>query len=162
MIRIPIRPALLPALIALALAPGCARDPIADIEARRARYSASLGGFVVREYPAAEQGAARQEILLDVLVQFDGREPLDGLTLDLSMADGAGREKARRFLWVDVTGLGKGPGRQYSLIVDDLPYQAGDGFWVEVRSPVPAAERGEYRELGGGLGETAGGQAGGG
>lgn len=162
MIRIPFRPALLSVLLAVVLAPGCARDPIAEIESRRARYSASLGGFVVREYPAAEQGAARQEILLDVLVQFDGREPLDGLTLDLSMADGAGREKARRLLWVDVTGLGKGPGRQYSLVVDDLPYQAGDGFWVEVRSPVPAAERGEYREFAAGPGERAGGQAGGG
>ena len=28
-----------------------------------------------------------------------------------------------------------------------LPYQAGDGFFVEVRAPIPAAERGDYKEF---------------
>ncbi len=125
----------------------CGGDPVTRVERQRARYSASLGGFVVREYPSTEEQPGKQEILLDVLVRFDGREPLAGITLDVSMADGAGREKAGRTLWVDVSGLERGAGRQVSLVVDDLPYQAGDGFWVEVRSPVPEAERGSYREL---------------
>jgi len=131
---------------ALALA-ACGDDPIARVESQRAHYQASLAGFVVREYPSTDGEPGKQEILLDVLVAFDGREPLEGITLDLSMADGAGREKARRNLWADVSGLERGNSRQLTLVVDDLPYQAGDGFWVEVRSPVPAAERGSYREL---------------
>jgi hypothetical protein len=142
------RPALGALLAAAALATlSCGGDPVTRVESQRARYSASLNGFVVREYPSSEGEAGKQEILLDVIVRFDGREPLDGLTLDLSMADGAGREKAHRALWVDVAGLERGAERQVSLVVDDLPYQAGDGFWIEVRSPVPEAERGSYREL---------------
>lgn len=125
----------------------CSDDPIARVERQRAHYQASLGGFVVREYPPNDGQAGKQEILLDVLVSFDGREPLEGITLDLSMADGAGREKARRALWTDVSGLERGGSRQLTLVVDDLPYQAGDGFWIEVRSPVPEAERSGYREL---------------
>ncbi|MCB9378566.1 MAG: hypothetical protein H6511_07360 [Holophagales bacterium] len=131
---------------ALALA-ACGDDPIARVERQRAGYQASLAGFVVREYPSADGQPGKQEILLDVLISYDGREPLEGVTLDLSMADGAGREKARRTLWTDVSGVERGNSRQVTLVVDDLPYQAGDGFWVEVRSPVPAAERGSYREL---------------
>ncbi len=124
----------------------CGGDPGDRVDRLRARYSATLGSFVVRDDPAS----GRQEILLDVLVQWDGREPLPGLTLDLTMADAAGREKGARKLWVDTAGLDRGPGRQLTLTVDDLPYQAGDGFFVEVRVPIPPAERGDYREFSGG------------
>ena len=111
----------------------------------RGYYNAELsaGGFVVRDDPAT----GKQEIVLDVLVQWDGSQPLDGVTVDLSVADAAGREKAVRHLWVDTRGLGKGPGKQVTLTLTDLPYQAGDGFFVEVRAPIPAAERGDYREF---------------
>lgn len=121
----------------------CAGDPILELERQRARYSATMNGFVVRDDPAT----GKQEIVLDVLVQFDGQAPLDGVTVDLSVADAAGREKAVRHLWVDTRGLGKGPGRQVTLTLSDLPYLPGDGFFVEVRAPIPAAERGDYREF---------------
>jgi len=134
------------ACVALA-ATACSDDPVARVERQRAHYQASLSGFVVREYPPNDGQPGKQEILLDVLIAFDGREPLEGITLDLSMADGAGREKARRALWADVSGLERGGSRQLTLVVDGLPYQAGDGFWIEVRSPVPESERGSYREL---------------
>jgi len=134
----------LPAL-ALLLAVACAGDPILELERQRARYSASLNGFVVRDDPAT----GKQEIVLDVLVQFDGQKALDGVTVDLSVADAAGREKATRRLWVETQGLGKGPGKQVTLTLTDLPYQAGDGFFVEVRAPIPAAQRSEYREFAG-------------
>lgn len=129
--------------LALLVATGCAGDPVLELERQRSRYSATLGGFVVRDDPAT----GNQEVVLDVLVQWDGKEPLDGVTIDLSVADAAGREKATRKLWVDTRGLGKGPGRQVTLTLDDLPYQAGDGFFVEVRAPIPAAERAQYREF---------------
>jgi len=133
---------LLAPTLALLLA-ACAGDPILELERQRARYSATMNGFVVRDDPAT----GKQEIVLDVLVQFDGQDPLDGVTVDLSVADAAGREKAVRHLWVDTRGLSKGPGKQVTLTLTDLPYLPGDGFFVEVRAPIPAAERGDYREF---------------
>jgi len=133
---------LLAPTLALLLA-ACAGDPILELERQRARYSATMNGFVVRDDPAT----GKQEIVLDVLVQFDGQDPLDGVTVDLSVADAAGREKAIRHLWVDTRGLSKGPGKQVTLTLTDLPYLPGDGFFVEVRAPIPAAERGDYREF---------------
>jgi hypothetical protein len=136
---------LLCAATLLGLAAACAVDPVLQIERQRSRYTASVGSFVVRDDPAT----GRQEIVLDVLVRFDGSEPLPGLTLDLSMADPARREKAHRRVWIEVAGIQKGPGSQLTVTLDDLPYQSGDGFFVEVRTPVPAAERSEYREFAG-------------
>jgi len=140
------------ALVGVSLA-ACGADPVRDLELRRARYSASLTGFLVRDEP----GAARPTIVLDVTVRGDAKPPLAGLTLDVSQADAAGHEKARRQVWVDTSGIGPG-GEQTTLTLDDLDYAPGDGFWVEVRGPIPPVERGRYREYG----EAARGQAGGG
>jgi hypothetical protein len=143
------RAVLPPALFALGvaiLAVACAGDPVARLEARRARYTATVQSFVVKDEGAA---AAQPQILLDLLIQHDDAgEPLPGITLDVSMADSSGNEKAHRRIWVDTTRVGPG-GAQTSIQFDDLPYQPGDGFFVEVRSPVPAAERGEYKEFSG-------------
>jgi hypothetical protein len=129
-------------LLAAVAAGACAADPALELERQRARYSAAVGSFVVRDDPAAGQ-----EIILDVLVQFDGTEPLPGITLDVSVADAAGKEKASRKVWVSTQGVARGVSRQVTVKLDDVPYQPGDGFFVEVRSPIPASERGEYREF---------------
>jgi hypothetical protein len=126
------------ALAALA----CAGDPALRIEARRARYTATAQSFVVRDDP----GAAQQQVVLDVLVGWRGGDPLPGLTVDVSMADPTGKEKEHRRAWLDVSKVDQG-GAQMSVVLDDVPYQAGDGFYVEVRTPVPAAERANYREF---------------
>jgi hypothetical protein len=132
---------LAPTLLAFALA--CGGDPGARIESRRAEYTATLQSFVVQDDP----GTGTQRIVLDVLVDWSGSDPLPGLTLDVSMADPAGAEKVRRRVWVETAQLRRG-GEQLALVLDGLPWQPGDGFFVEVRTPVPAAERGEYREFG--------------
>ena len=129
-----------PTLIVLALA--CGGDPGSGIESRRVEYTATLQSFVVQDDP----GTGTQRIVLDVLVDWAGTEPLPGLTLDVSMADPAGAEKVRRRVWIDTAQLRRG-GEQLALVLDGLPWQPGDGFFVEVRTPVPAAERGEYREF---------------
>ncbi len=117
------------------------------IEVRRTKYTASLSGFVIRDVPGDVQGAAKQQIVLDVLVAGGSKPPLPGLTLDVSMAGADGVEKARRRVWVETASVGVS-GEQRAILFDDLDYQPGDGFWVEVRSPIPVAERGDYRELG--------------
>ncbi len=140
----PLRTAAVVLLSTLLLVAGtaCAGDPATKIEQRRARYDASLQSFVVRDDPGAPQ-----QYLLDVLVTWQGgEEALAGLTLDVSMADAAGKEKVERRAWVDVAGVGRG-GTQVAVTLTDLPWQPGDGFFVEVRTPIPVAERGAYREF---------------
>lgn len=136
-----LRALLAPTLAAFALA--CAGDPGAEIESRRREYIATLQSFVVQDDP----GTGAQRIVLDVLVEWSGKEPLPGLTLDVSMADPAGAEKVERRIWIETAQLRRG-GEQLALVLDGLPWQPGDGFFVEVRPTVPIAERGEYREFG--------------
>jgi hypothetical protein len=130
------------AALALAIAAACAGDPIAELEAHRARYEVDLLGFVVEEDPVA--GTSR--VLLDVLVRGDAEMSLPGITLEVSIAGPTGAEKEHRRVWVETVGVGPG-GEQVSLPLEGLDYQAGDGFHVAVRSPVPVAERGDYREF---------------
>jgi len=126
----------------VAASSACAGDPVRELELRRSAYSASVSGFVLRDEPAR----ARPEVVLDVTVEGQSRPPLPGITVDVSMVDASEAEKAHRRVWVDLAGAGP-DGAQVALTFDDLDYAPGDGFWVEVRVPVPDAERGEYREF---------------
>ena len=36
---------------------------------------------------------------------------------------------------------------QYTHVLEDVLYEEGDGFFAEVRHPVPVEERSEYREF---------------
>ncbi len=121
----------------------CSRDAVEQVERLRSRYSASLGGFVVRDDPTS----GRQEVVVDVLLSWHGQEALPGVTLDLSMVDARGELKASRKLWAETQGMVKGSSHQLEFTLSDLDYVEGDGFHVEVRSPVPAALRVEYREF---------------
>lgn len=138
------RPRLVAALL-LTSTLACAGDPAREVAARRAKYTAQLAGFVVRDEP----GRAKPQVVLDVLVSGGSKPPLPGLTLDVSMAGADGKEKLVRRVWVETATVGAG-GEQKTVTLDDVDYQPGDGFWVEVRQAIPAAERGEYREFAGG------------
>jgi hypothetical protein len=147
------------AVSAVALA-ACAGDSDRAVEAQRAKYTATLSGFVVKDTP----GQAKPQIVLDVLVQGGSKPPLPGLTLDVSMAGADGKEKLVRRVWVDTATVGSS-GEQKTVVFDDVDYAPGDGFFVEVRNAVPAAERARYREFQGGElqgGELQGGGSGGG
>lgn len=113
--------------------PGEAAEPVADDQAE--------GLEVLLEVPV------RQAVTLDILVSLDGREALPGLTLDVTQADAGDNEKASWKIYLDVSDVLRGPGNQISYRLEDVEYEEGDGFHVEVRHPVPAAERGEYREF---------------
>lgn len=89
----------------------------------------------------------RQDVLLDILIQSRSLEPLAGLTLDVSQADSAGAEKAHYRIWVDTSSVVKGRGHQILHRIEDIDYEEGDGFHVEVRHPVAPEERSEYREF---------------
>jgi hypothetical protein len=127
--------------VALVLA-ACAGDPARAIEERRALYTATLAGFVVRDLP----GTLKPQIALEVQLSGGSTPPLAGLTLDVALSGADGRQRATRRAWVETAALGSAGGAT-TIRFDDLDYRPGDRFTVGVRSPVPAAERAGYREL---------------
>ncbi len=94
-----------------------------------------------------EMEPANPNIMLDILIQHDSPKLLAGITLDISMADSAGNEKGAWKVWFDTSKMKKANVTQYTHVLEDVPYEEGDGFFAEVRHPVPAAERGEYSEF---------------
>ena len=149
-------------------------SPGDKIARTRALYSARLNGFVVEEEPIIEEPIAEaealpaeagteaaeleepadfepvavsQRVLLDILIQHDSSEKLPGITVEISMADPAGQEKDHWRVWFDTSDIEKANVTQFTHILEDVSYEEGDGFFVEVRHPVPEEERGEYKEF---------------
>ena len=157
------------AVVGLFLLAACAGE--GGVSGARAGYIAEMGSFSVVQAPAmaeevaedaeadaevdaetAEEAAAPAApamvtVLLDFLIHNEGSGALDGVTVDLTIADPDGNEKERHLLWVDTTGLTKGSQRQVAHELTDVAYVDGDGFHVEVRYPIPMEERGDYREF---------------
>jgi len=95
----------------------------------------------------SEAAPVEQNVMLDILIRNENEERLPGLTLDVSQADSNGKEKASWKVWVDTSGISQGPGTQVSHVLKDVDYQEGDGFNVEVRTPIPPGQRSDYREF---------------
>lgn len=98
------------------------------------------------EEMAMVEPEVRLDAMLDVIVQHDSRNPLEGVTLDITMVDASQQEIGGWTRWVDTSGLPKANQRPVSIVLEDVAYEEGYGFFVEVRSPIAASERGEYRE----------------
>lgn len=88
-----------------------------------------------------------QKVLLDVLVRNENQENLPWLTLDVEQVDADEATKGEWRIYVDTSTIGRGPGTSVTHTLEDIDYQAGDGFTVSVRHPVPEAERGDYPEF---------------
>ena len=157
--------------LSIACTPKSPQDKIADI---RALYSAELNGFIVEEEPIVvpeaeveEVGEAevveealvvepipvRQLIRLDLLIKHDSYELLPGVTVDISMVNSAKQEKGHWKVWFDTSEVHKANVTQFTHILEDMAYEEGDGFFAEIRNPIPVEERSEYREFS----ETSGG-----
>jgi len=168
--------AVLGALAVLAcLAWACAPPltPEEEVISLRSKYEAELKSFTVTQEPqegeelgvpdgeapehVAEEVAAdvveppaprvKSDALLDILVSTTSEERLPGLTVEVQQVGADGKEKAAGLLWVDTSTLGRGSGIQVTHVLEDIDYEAGDGFWVGVRGDVPVSERGKYKEF---------------
>lgn len=170
------RPALLGVVGLLGLGLACglsACGPSAeDIAEARARYVAALDGFMVRQEPvlAADPSTApqlEQDVTLDLTIQRqalpktwerrsrtwtgelpEGLEGLPGITLDVDQVDAAGKSRRHWRVWIETAGLAPGGVLRVGQELDDVNFAPGDGFRVEVRRNVPAAERAQYAEWG--------------
>ena len=98
---------------------------------------------------APEPVPVRTDVLLDLLIQNRALEPLPGLTVEIIHADTARDEKARYRVWLDTSGIAKGGRSQIAELIEDVAYEEGDAFAVEIRSPIPPEEHGDYREFSG-------------
>ena len=100
------------------------------------------------EMEMAAEPEVRQDVILDILVSKEGRgEPLDRLTVDIEQVDESQQVKETWKAYLDVSDVHRGPGTQITHRLENVDYQEGDGFFAEVRHPVPAEERGAYREF---------------
>ena len=156
---------------------GCGqKSPEEKVAELRSFYSARLNGFLLEEEPilapapemeageAAEGEAAEaasgaevdipmeeieveQKVRLDILIQHRSEERLPGITIDISMVDPDQVEKGHWRVWFDTSEVTKATVTQFTHILEDVGYEEGDGFFLEVRHPVPVEERGEYREF---------------
>jgi len=164
-------------ILAGMVAAGCAPKSHADKVAKlRGHYSARLNGFLLEEEPVitevpeleaveiidegvvdgvepgepvAEMAAIelREKVRLDVLIQHRSDEKLPGVTVDISMVDSAEREKGHWRVWFDTSELAEATVTQFTHVLEEVGYEEGDGFFVEVRHPIPVEERGDYREF---------------
>lgn len=150
------------------------KSPADKIAQTRSLYSASMNGFVVEEEPIFEQPieeievsveeaeieaaeleeqadfepvAVSQRVLLDILIKHDSNQKLPGITVEISMADPDGQEKNHWRVWFDTSDIEKANVTQFTHILEDVSYEEGDGFFAEIRHPVPEAERGDYKEF---------------
>lgn len=89
----------------------------------------------------------RQDAILDILVSTTSKEHLPGLTVDIEQVDAQKNPKGHWRAYLDTSDVLRGPGTQISYTVEGVNYVDGDGFSVEVRHPVPPAERSEYKEF---------------
>ncbi len=138
--------------------------PEEEVSNLRMQYEAELKSFTVTQEPQtadvsegedeetddgveAPAPTVRSDALLDILVSTTATERLPGITVEVQQVDAAGKEKATGLLWVDTSTLGRGNGVQVTHVLEDITYDAGDGFWVGVRSSIPASEYGKYKEF---------------
>jgi hypothetical protein len=152
-------------------------DPADRAAGLRARYEARVNSFYVKAEPVVVEAIAElegeelaeevaseapegeamedaepemaliQNAHLDLIVQHDANEMLPGITIEIFMIDAAQQEKGRWQVWVDTSALRKANQQQLTHVLEDVPYVEGDGFAAEVRTPIPADERGNYREF---------------
>jgi hypothetical protein len=91
----------------------------------------------------------RTDAILDILVSSAGEEQLPGLTLDIQHLDAERRSKDRCTFWVETATLARGESTQVTHTLENVAWETGDGYTVEVRKSIPSAERSGYREFGG-------------
>lgn len=106
------------------------------------------GGAAPEAESAAEaEVPVRQDVILDILVSHESRDSLPGITVDVTQVDAEENAKNVWRVYLDTGDILPGPGTQLTHRLEGVDVAPGDGFHVEVRHPVPAAERGEYREF---------------
>lgn len=94
-----------------------------------------------------EPGPRPANILLDLLVRFNGEEALPGITVEIAQAGPSGQEKATYLEYIETGGIRTGEERQVPVTLAVDNFEDGDAFSIEWNAFVPPEEQGEYREF---------------
>ncbi len=147
------------------------------VEEMRSKYAVKLNSWIVKEDVAQEtfeqedttteeidgeetkaaEGEENQEtqeavpkkvtVLLDFLVRHSNSEPLPGITVEVYQMD-KNKQKKREFkIYLPTEDLLPNISKQITYELKDIELEDGDGFAVEIISPVPPEQRGEYKEF---------------
>lgn len=162
------------AALAWALACGGSDDEARRIERLRGHYSVKLTGWVVAQTPGADEPAqpvvieapaagpegevetegglvaappAVSDVHLDFEVRHDNAQKLDGLTVEVTQADGLGKEKAHYRVWLDTAAIEPGAAVERTYPLREVPHVVGDVFTAALRRRVPRAEWSLYKEF---------------
>jgi hypothetical protein len=134
-------------LAALACGPRLTREQ--KVELLRAQYTASLESLVVNQDPVSAPPVVRADAVLDIRVSTTAEEYLPGVTVDIEHVDAQRRHKDRDTVWVDTSTLVRGEAVTVTRLLENVDWDTGDGFSVEVRRAIPAEDRAAYKEFGG-------------
>lgn len=127
-----------------------AGDAMAGDEMAGDEMEGEAGEMMAGEEMAMEPvGPQPTSILFDLVVRFEGDEPLPGITVDITHADSNETVKDTRRHWIDTSDLVSGVSEQKDFVLDGFLLEEGDIFSVELRQVIPPAERSAYRELAG-------------
>lgn len=96
---------------------------------------------------AVETGPRQVDVILHMLLGFNGDEALPGITVEVTQADPFGKEKEPTLHWIETAGMTKSDVKQVDLRLEGVEYEDGDAFSVLLREVVPAADRSRYREF---------------
>jgi hypothetical protein len=141
----------------LACGPRLSREE--EVELLRSQYTATLASLTVKQEPIeagtvgkASTGEAppprvRTDAVLDIVVSSNAEKPLPGLTIDIEHVDAQRRAKGRGTFWVETATLVQGQSTELQHVLENVAWETGDTYAVEVRRAIPAEQRSEYREF---------------
>ncbi|RMH16864.1 MAG: hypothetical protein D6696_17265 [Acidobacteria bacterium] len=92
-------------------------------------------------------GPSPTRIFFDLVVGFEGREPLPGITVDITHASADEQVKEVRRHFIETPNLHRGGSQQIGFELDFPDFEEGDVFAVDVRQVVPPEERHLYPEF---------------
>ncbi len=122
-------------------------DEPAEAVAVAAEAAEAAEGEMAKEGEAEDDGPRTVEVLVDLVLRFDGKKSLPGITVDISHQDPFEKEKARYQQWIETDGMSRGDARQLSFEKEIPDYETGDQFTIEFQGFIPPEERGNYREF---------------
>ncbi len=164
-------------LLSGALLLGCSpKSPAERVAGIRGLYSARLNGFILEEEPMVTEvpeleaveieepdgeemeieselvgelieTPVTEKVRLDILIQHRSDVRLPGITVDVTMVDSNEQQKGHWLVWFDTSEVTKATVTQFTHILEDVGYEEGDGFFAEIRHPIPEEERSDYREF---------------
>lgn len=94
-----------------------------------------------------EVGPRTSTVLFDLVVRFEGSDPLPGVTVEISHVDAERNEKELRFHYLETGEIRRGGSQQIELVLEGFEIEEGDAFSVDLQSFVAPEDYGRYREF---------------